>query len=121
MEILSLEHVAVNVSDLEASIKFYRDGLGLKEMDRPDFDFNGAWFELGGSQQLHLIEQADLAFVSNRINHHFALQVNDINGVKATLEHNSVKIAMGPTKRPDGVTQIFVTDPDGYVIEFSNT
>ena len=27
---------------------------------------------------------------------------------------------MMQNERPDGVTQLFVQDPDGYVIEFSN-
>lgn len=120
MEILSLDHAAVNVSNLEASRRFYEDGLGLKVVSRPDFDFPGVWYSLGGTQQLHLIEEADLAKPSNRQNHHFALQVADIKAAQKQLEGRGVKIVLGPNPRPDGVTQIFVADPDGYIIEISN-
>lgn len=121
MEIVSLEHAALNVSDLEASKKFYGVGLGLKEVPRPDFDFAGAWYALGESQQLHLIEEKSLVPTSNRRNHHFALRVRDIEAVEAQLKANGIKIAMGPHVRPDLVAQIFVSDPDGYIIELSNT
>lgn len=121
MDIMSLEHAALNVSNLEASRRFYSEALGLREIPRPNFDFGGIWYGIGANQQLHLIEDAELAAQSNRQNHHFALQVRDIDAVKAELDRKGVKIAMGPAKRPDGVTQIFIIDPDGYVIELSNT
>lgn len=121
VEILSLEHTALNVSDLAVSKRFYGEGLGLKEIFRPAFSFAGAWYAIGKNQQLHLIEDAALVQPSNRENHHFALQVRNIDEVKSELEEKGVKIAMGPVARPDGVMQIFVIDPDGYVIELSNT
>lgn len=121
MEVTLLEHVAVNVSNLNASKRFYGEELGLKELPRPQFDFDGAWYALSPTQQLHLIEDAKLVPSSNRQNHHFAFQVKDMEQVKSELQTNGVKIAMGPVTRPDGVTQIFVADPDGYIIELSNT
>ena len=51
MEILDLNHVAIHVSDLSASISFYKDKLGLEQIARPDFDFGGAWFRLGTRQE----------------------------------------------------------------------
>ena len=120
MEILSLEHAAVNVSNLERSKRFYGEGLGLKEIARPDFDFHGAWYGIGENQQLHLLEEKDLVRLDHRQNHHFALQVKDIDATKKALEDRGVRIVMGPMERPDGVTQIFIMDPDGYLIELSN-
>jgi len=120
MKIKSLEHAAINVKDLEASRKFYSEGLGLKEIDRPNFDFKGIWYGIGEHQQLHLLEEPGLAPSKNRQNHHFALQVADITEAEKELKSRDVKIVMGPMDRPDGVTQIFVVDPDGYVIEISN-
>src|SRR5689334_14102491 len=56
MNYLSVHHVAVTVTDLERSRRFYSEVLELKEMPRPPFDFPGAWYELTpGGQQVHLI------------------------------------------------------------------
>lgn len=119
MDILALDHAAVNVSNLEASKDFYSNKLGLEEMARPDFDFGGAWYKIGGDQQLHLIVQDDLQPAKSRINHHFAFRVQDVAATRKELESRGAKIVMA-NDRPDGVKQIFVADPDGYIIEFSN-
>ncbi len=50
--------MSINVVDVEAAIAFYRDVLELPVLERPAFDFAGAWFGLG-EQQLHLIEASD--------------------------------------------------------------
>lgn len=49
-----LHHVSLPVSDLQRSIAFYSDILCLKKIERPAFDFEGAWYEIGEGQ-LHLI------------------------------------------------------------------
>ena len=59
MEILDLNHVALGVSDVPRSIRFYEEIVGLKQKPRPDFDFEGAWFALGETRELHLIEGLD--------------------------------------------------------------
>jgi len=120
MQVEALNHVAVNVSDLSKSKGFYGETLGLKEIDRPKFEFDGAWYRLGNDQELHLLVDPNLAASKNRLNHHFALQVSDVAAAQTELESRGQKLAMGPVKQPDGVTQIFVADPDGYIIEISN-
>src|SRR5699024_631712 len=50
----SIHHVSLPVTDLEKAKTFYGDILGLKEIERPPFDFPGAWYQIG-QQQLHLI------------------------------------------------------------------
>lgn len=126
MEILTMDHAAVNVSDVETSRKFYTEQLGLKEMQRPDFGFGGVWYEVGpGKQQFHLISHKDLLkedlpkAAKPRSEHHVAFRVRDPAATRKELESRGVKIA-AENKRPDGVIQVFVMDPDGYVIEFSN-
>ncbi|WP_218244066.1 VOC family protein, partial [Pseudomonas sp. 2995-3] len=54
IEIKELHHVSISVTDLDKAKHFYSDVLGFQEIERPDFDFPGAWYSLG-SQQLHLI------------------------------------------------------------------
>lgn len=113
--IRELNHVALHVRDLEASIRFYTDVLGLTQIDRPAFNFPGAWFALG-SQELHLIADPDLD-PARRRHHHFALLTDDAFAAKAELAARGVSALEGPSPRPDGPLQLFFHDPDGYRIE----
>jgi lactoylglutathione lyase len=118
--IKSFNHYAIEVSDLEKSIKFYGDILQMEMLPRPNFDFAGAWFDLGLGQQIHLIENKTLhiTFAGSRALH-FAFAVPDLEGVKSYLIEKGVEIAKDIKKRPDGILQLFVKDPDGYFLEFT--
>jgi lactoylglutathione lyase len=120
MKIFELNHVALHVSDLEASRKFYREVLRLEPLPRPGFDFPGAWFRLGTDQELHLIgDRAQPVYSSNRGNH-FALRTDNLD---AWEKHFSeINFASRTRKvRPDGAGQMFVKDPDGHIIELCVT
>ena len=85
MKMLELNHVAIHVADMERSNAFYRDVLRLEPMPRPAFDFPGAWFRLGLSQELHLIgRRGPVALMDG--NNHFALRVEDIAAWQKHLE-----------------------------------
>jgi catechol 2,3-dioxygenase-like lactoylglutathione lyase family enzyme len=43
MLITGLFHVAIKTNDLDATVLFYTEVLGLTTMPRPDFGFPGAW------------------------------------------------------------------------------
>src|ERR1700759_873714 len=62
MEITALHHIALPVTDLERSRKFYREILSLQEIPRPPFNFPGAWFQFGDARQLHLIVHSPATF-----------------------------------------------------------
>jgi lactoylglutathione lyase len=116
MNILELNHVALHVADVAASEHFYRRVLRLTPLPRPAFDFPGAWFRLGGHQELHLIGRRNEPVVSGSRSNHFALLVDDITAWEQHL--NRVSAPFRPRKqRPDGAWQIFLSDPDGHYIE----
>lgn len=111
-----LNHVALEVKDLEASVRFYRTALRLELIPRPAFSFPGAWFRLGESQELHLIGgSAKESEMRNRQNH-FALLTAELDSWEEHFHANGVKHL--PRKlRPDGAEQIFLADPDGHFVE----
>lgn len=111
-----LNHVAIHVADVERSLEFYSEVLGLRELDRPAFSFPGAWFELGPGQELHIIGERDQPVHSGRRGTHFALRVDDIEHAAAILREHGMDM-FGPKLRPDGARQLFIVDPDGHVIE----
>jgi len=116
LNIVELNHVALHVNDLNKSMDFYSSELKLSSIERPNFNFKGAWYAIG-NQQLHLIEgHVGKADSFNRGNH-FAVKVESIKETETFLIQQSVDY-VGPKSRPDGAQQIFIKDPDGYYIEF---
>jgi catechol 2,3-dioxygenase-like lactoylglutathione lyase family enzyme len=47
MQVTGLFHVAIKTNDLNATVKFYTDVLGMTLAHRPDFGFPGAWISTG--------------------------------------------------------------------------
>jgi catechol 2,3-dioxygenase-like lactoylglutathione lyase family enzyme len=117
MEIIDLNHVALHVKDIDLSSAFYGEKLGLPIIPRPGFTFPGAWFKLGSSQELHLIDGRESTVVANKRGTHFALQVASTEATWKGLEQHGLEPYSNQT-RPDGALQFYLDDPDGHVIEF---
>lgn len=116
MQIVELNHVALFVLDVEHSCEFYLRALKLSPLPRPAFDFPGAWFRLGATQELHLIGGRREPSISGKRSNHFALRVDDV----AAWHQHLIQVGaefLPPKQRPDGAWQIFVTDPDGHMVE----
>lgn len=128
--ITALHHVALPVSDLARSTEFYRDVLGLQQIERPAaFDFPGAWFALGEGQ-LHLIERRDGTLRAGKPldsrDTHFAIRVDDFDAMLAHLRSLGYRddaaagdiMRLKANRTPNaGFPQIFVMDPDRHVID----
>ncbi|KAA1262069.1 Metallothiol transferase FosB [Rubripirellula obstinata] len=111
-----LDHVALHVADVEISVVFYRDVMGFPPLDRPAFNFPGAWFRLGITQELHLIGDRSDPVHSHHRGGHFAIAVDSLDEWEARFDAAGAKWL--PRKiRPDGAMQTFVSDPDGNWIE----
>ena len=123
LAISALHHTAVCVTDLERSKRFYQEVLGLTEIERPAFPFGGAWYELGDGRQLHLIvHENPLTLRGTRSvdakDGHMAFRIVDYDAAIAHFRARGVDCL----ERPDNVTpwkQLYVTDPDGHIIELN--
>jgi lactoylglutathione lyase len=115
MRILTIDHIALAVSDLAASDHFYATVLGLPRLERPAFDFPGAWFALG-DRELHLIGKPHHRAEGSSRGNHFALAIDDVDQWLARIAEHAVPHKPIGT-RPDGARQLFIEDPDGHWIE----
>jgi glyoxylase I family protein len=129
-EVGTIHHVSLPVTDLERSRRFYSEILGLREIERPPFDFPGAWFGIG-AQQLHLIVGANSTFRDGKAidsrDIHFAVRVRSYREALQFLEAKGygedapdellrLKASPHPTA---GFPQIYILDPDRHVIEIN--
>jgi len=116
-----LLHTRYRVDDLEETVKFYRDVLGLKETRRHKSDRGSELVFMKAPESEELIElcqfsasgpvkvQADLT--------HLAFQVDSLEEFGRHLASHGYKYSDGPHRRPDGSGIAFVDAPEGYEIE----
>ena len=125
--LIGIQHVALIVSDLARSRRFFGEQLGMQELQRPPtFTFAGAWFRAGG-QEIHLIVAGDTTSqpgwrdpgpgAQMGLALHLAIEVDDLAAERTRLERVGVPVFAGPLERGDGVVQFYVEDPDGHLVE----
>jgi catechol 2,3-dioxygenase-like lactoylglutathione lyase family enzyme len=125
VRVKSIDHVTLVVKDLERSRRFYVEVLGMREVPRPPFSFAGSWFQAGNTQIHLILEFAGSAPAGNLLpeslrssrSQHLAFAVEDAEAALPWLHEHGIRILSGPKPRPDGYIQVFVTDPDGHVVE----
>ena len=113
--VTGVQHVALEVGDLDAAQAFYVDVIGLTVLDRPDFGFPGLWLGVPDGRLVHLIEGQRPAHPG----HHFALEVADIDTAVAALRAKGVDVRDPFETTPGAGQQAFLTDPSGNVIELN--
>lgn len=121
VQVIGYNHVGLAVKDLQISGKFYREIIGLQPVSVPDNLVSvRRWFQIALGQELHLLLGRQEPVANNDKNGaHFSLSIptNSADGIEAFLKEKSLPYVR--QKRFDGAYQIFITDPDGYVIELN--
>lgn len=110
-----LNHVAIDVDDLEEAVSFYTDLFDMERVPTPDFGGPYAWLQFG-DEQLHLIERGQ----KRPENQHFALIVDDFETVWNRAEaRGAIGEDAGYARAlPNGVVQSYIRDPSGNRVEF---
>jgi lactoylglutathione lyase len=112
-------HTMVRVTDIDASLRFYRDALGLQELSRKDYPqgrYTLVFLAAPGdeSAQVELTHNWDpQTYGGGRNFGHLAYAVEDIYGTCARLAEHGVTILRPPR---DG-HMAFVRSPDNISIE----
>jgi catechol 2,3-dioxygenase-like lactoylglutathione lyase family enzyme len=117
--VTGISELVLEVADLEASRAFYRDLLGLEETLYGEGRRGRYWYLVGESARLGLwTKQIGLAGGRGGAHVHFAFHVEDaeIETVQARVEAVAGEVE-GPIQLGPG-RAIYLTDPDGNVVEF---
>ncbi|MCZ7620280.1 MAG: lactoylglutathione lyase [Myxococcota bacterium] len=122
---MRLLHTMLRVRDLDAALRFYCDGLGMKLLRRQDYP--GGKFTLAFVGYQGEATGAILELTHNWDGRqyeigtgfgHLAIGVDDIHATCDALRAKGAKITREPGPMQHGTTVIaFVEDPDGYQIE----
>ena len=114
---MKLDHINIVTPDVDATVRFFEDVLGLKTGFRPDFDFAGAWLygEDEGPALVHLVE-GPLAPGGTGPLDHVAFKSADMQALTDALDDKDVRYA-SRTVPGTGDRQVFFTAPFGLKIE----
>jgi len=123
MRIARLDHLVLTVADIDTTVAFYRDVLGMEPVvfgggrtaltfGQSKINLHRAGHEFEPKAARPVPGSADLCLVVD----------GDLDGVRAALDHHEVAIEEGPVERAGAlgsITSVYVRDPDGNLIELS--
>ena len=123
---MRLLHTMLRVVDLERSLAFYCEVLGmqlLRKHDYPEGRFTLAFLGYGDEADHTVIELTHnwdtTAYDMGTAYGHIAIETDDIVATCAAVRAKGGKVVREPGPMKHGTTVIaFVEDPDGYKIEF---
>src|SRR6202047_374366 len=116
-----LDHFNIRTRRLANTVWFYEDVLGLEKGARPNFAFPGAWMYSEGKPVVHLVvisrtdepQKPDFGVVP-----HVAFISQGFAGMRQRLESKGMEFDSRQVPGGD-LWQIFVTDPNGVMIELN--
>ena len=121
MKVRKLLHTRMRVSDMDQTIAFYQDVLGLEVLERKVSPRGSHLAFLAVPNSDELIElcsfppsgpvkvQEDLV--------HLAFEVDNLDEMIQELTRKQIPITDGPTRTKSGSRFIFIDAPDGYEVE----
>ena len=110
-----LNHLAINVADLDRSIKFYTDMFNM-EVLRQNKEM--AFLHTGGTHDSLVLFKASGPVTPSGVAH-FGFAVDDVNFERAKNYIHSNNIPTVSEERTITDRFLFFRDPDGYVIQVS--
>ena len=129
MRITGLHHITLLVADVERSLAFYRNVLGLRLVEQTvnDDDRSARHFIFGDADGspgtlITCLEYPDLdeGKVGRGSTHHFALAVDSPEELAAWKDYLAARgIATTDVMDRTGTTSIYLRDPDGHLVEIA--
>jgi lactoylglutathione lyase len=113
-------YVILYVADLEASVAFYRDVVGLAykftDAGYAEFDAGGVRFALYERRRAEWLTGQPVAPGAGG---EVVVMVQDVDAYAERFAAAGVPVLSGPADRPWGHRTVHIADPDGFVVEFA--
>jgi len=116
-----LLHTRMRVNDLERTVKFYEEALGLK-VGRRHTSPRGALLAFirtpNSDEEIELCQLPNSPAVEVQPDlMHLAFEVEDMAAFAAQLAKKGFKLSDGPTRTGSGSIIAFIDAPEGYEVE----
>ncbi|TWO71150.1 glyoxalase [Caenimonas sedimenti] len=111
-----MNHFTVIAENLDETVKFYVDLIGLQQGPRPDLGFAGAWLYADGRPILHVYGDRPVPAGRAGVIDHMAFSARGLPETKARFDASGVPYQL---KRQAGALtwQLFCHDPNGAKVE----
>lgn len=127
MVLTGLFHIAIKTNDLDMTVRFYTEILGLKPVDRPPFGFPGAWLATStpGAQAIFHIYAGGPALgpegrapVGTAAIDHVSLSAVGFHGYQQRIAQAGISWREFIVPNTS-LWQLFVYDPNGVMLELT--
>ena len=114
----AMNHFTITAEDRAQTLAFYCGLLGLREGERPDLGFPGAWLYADGKPQalLHIYWDRPMPALRTGVIDHLAFSARDLPAMKARFDAAGVACDLRRQKG-SGIWQLFSHDPNGARVE----
>jgi catechol 2,3-dioxygenase-like lactoylglutathione lyase family enzyme len=116
MPATSMNHFTVLTDDVETTVRFYGDLLGLRAGPRPNFEFPGAWLYAAEAPILHLVGGRPKDELRAGVIDHMAFSASDLPATLQALKARGIEYTCR-RQVDSGTWQVFFHDPNGARVE----
>jgi catechol 2,3-dioxygenase-like lactoylglutathione lyase family enzyme len=116
MAVAGMNHFTILTDDVDKTVSFYDDLLGLEPGPRPKFNFPGAWLYAGGQPILHVIGGRPKSDLKAGVIDHMAFSGKDLAATLSALKARGVEYDCRQ-QLDTGLWQVFFFDPNGAKVE----
>jgi catechol 2,3-dioxygenase-like lactoylglutathione lyase family enzyme len=116
MPATAMNHFTVLTDDVEGTVHFYRQTIGLVDGPRPPLDFPGAWLYAGGQPILHIVGGRSRAELKPGVIDHMAFSAENLPDMIARLTALNIQHTCR-RQAGAGTWQLFFFDPNGARVE----
>jgi catechol 2,3-dioxygenase-like lactoylglutathione lyase family enzyme len=124
MPATKLDHVNIRTDHPDETRDFFVDVVGLRNGERPPFNFGGYWLYAGDQAVIHITDARDEGahgIATGRAGaavDHVSFRMTGYEPLKRLLERRGIPHEMRIVPR-NGDVQIFVDDPNGVTVELT--